>query len=99
MYDVGMAIIGTCCSQTAVIPDRIQYLLQGYVQEVKMTTDEQQALQAFTVYAGASMTFWRHRNFNYLKPNPALKDHYRGLQILSDSARSLKPECFKIPLH
>ena len=44
---------------------KASYLIKGYEQEIVLLDDELYALQAFTVYAGAAMTFWRHKNFNY----------------------------------
>ena len=52
-----------------------------------ITPDEKRSLQAFTVYAGSSMTFWRHKNFNYVHPNIGLNDHYKALQILANYAK------------
>ena len=79
-----MTIIGICAEESIINLEKAGYILKGYKQEIDLLDKEIDALQAFTVYAGAAMTFWRHINFNYTKPDPKLSDHYLGLKILTD---------------
>jgi hypothetical protein len=51
-------------------------------------------MKAFTIYAGASMTFWRHQNFNYVKPNIKMSNHYLGLKVLVDDIVKQSDDCF-----
>ena len=75
--------------------EKVKSFLIGYKKEIKLTPDEEKALQAFTVYAGASMTFWRHRNFNYVYPNIGLKNRFKALQTLTDYAKEQSSLFFK----
>lgn len=84
IFDIGMMIIGTCAEGSLINLDKVGYMLKGYQREIKLLDAETKALQAFTVYAGAAMTFWRHYNFNYVKPDPKLSNHYLGLKVLVD---------------
>lgn len=84
VFDLGMAIIGVCGEGKIVNFEKVRHLLKGYRQEIQLLDIELNALQAFTVYAGAAMTFWRHINFNYTKPDPKLSTHYLGLKVLTD---------------
>jgi Ser/Thr protein kinase RdoA (MazF antagonist) len=68
--------------------------LKGYGQEIKLLDLELNALQAFTVYAGAAMTFWRHKNFNYTRPDSKLSNHYMGLKVLADYMADQPADCF-----
>jgi hypothetical protein len=68
--------------------------LISYRKEVQLLDSELIALQAFTVFAGAAMTFWRHINFNYTKPGVNLKNHYMELKILSDSVAEQQADHF-----
>ena len=63
---------------------KIKSLLDGYQSEIKLSEEEINSLKAFTIYAGASMTFWRYHNFNYVKPNINMSTHYMGLKVLVD---------------
>lgn len=84
VFDIGMMIIGICGEGKTVNLEKASYLLKGYGQEIQLLDIEINALQAFTVYAGAAMTFWRHLNFNYTKPDSKLSNHYLGLKVLTD---------------
>ena len=85
IFDIGMTIIGTCAEGSRIELRKVISLIEGYLSEVNLSQDEVLALKPFTVYAGASMTFWRHINFNYTNPDPNRYEHYRGLMELTDS--------------
>ena len=94
VFDIGMTIIGTCADKDVINIEKGKQLLLGYQSIVALTEDELRSLKAFTIYAGASMTFWRHQNFNYVKPDPAMFDHYKGLQVLVDYMLEQDDDCF-----
>lgn len=94
VYDIGMAIIGLCGESDQVNLEKAKSLLKGYQEEIQLLDIEKEALKAFTVYAGASMTFWRHINFNYTKPTPAKYNHYLGLKVLTDFIWEQADDCF-----
>jgi homoserine kinase type II len=95
VFDIGMAIIGLCSEGKVLNQKKVKSFLLGYKKEIKLTPDEEKALQPFTVYAGASMTFWRHKNFNYVYPNMGLNNHYKALQALADYAKAQSSLFFK----
>ena len=68
LFDIGMTIIGICAKEKVINLEKTKHFLDGYQSEVQLLEDEINSLKAFTIYAGASMTFWRHQNFNYVKP-------------------------------
>jgi homoserine kinase type II len=94
VFDIGMMIIGICGEGKTVNFEKARYLLKGYLQEIQLLDIEINALQAFTVYAGATMTFWRHINFNYIKPDSKLSNHYLGLKVLTDYVEEQPADCF-----
>ncbi len=85
VFDIGMTIIGTCAEDITINLEKAGHLLEGYQNVIQLSDVEINSLRAFTVYAGASMTFWRHMNFNYVKPDPKLFNHYSELKKLTDS--------------
>ena len=95
VFDIGMAIIGLCSEGKILNKEKVKSFLIGYTKVIKLIPDEKKALQAFTVYAGAAMTFWRHRSFNYVYPNIGLKNHYKALQTLADYAKAQSSLFFK----
>ena len=94
VFDIGMMIIGICGEGKTVNFEKARYILKGYRQEIQLLDIELNALQAFTVYAGAAMTFWRHLNFNYTKPYSKLSNHYLGLKVLTDFVKEQAADCF-----
>ncbi len=94
VFDMGMTIIGTCAEDNIINLEKAKQLLTGYQSEGNLSLEEQSSLKAFTIYAGASMTYWRHQNFNYVKPDPAMFDHYKGLQVLVDFMLQQDDDCF-----
>ena len=94
IFDIGMMIIGICGEGETVNLENARYILKGYQQEINLLDIELNALQAFTVYAGAAMTFWRHINFNYTKPDPELSNHYLGLKVLTDYVKEQPADSF-----
>ena len=98
VFDIGMMIIGICGEEKTVNLEKVRYILKGYLQEIQLLEIELNALQAFTVYAGAAMTFWRHLNFNYTKPDSKLSNHYLGLKVLTDYVEKQPADCFLKPV-
>ncbi|MFT6336418.1 MAG: homoserine kinase type II [Halioglobus sp.] len=94
IFDIGMTIIGICGEREVVNLKKVKHLLDGYLSEVKLLEDEINSLKAFTIYAGASMTFWRYQNFNYIKPDIKMSNHYMGLKVLVDDLIKQPDDCF-----
>jgi len=99
VFDIGMMIIGTCSKGKVINLTKAANILKGYQQENKLLSIEIDALQAFTVYGAAAVAFWRHQNFNYVKVDETMKNHYRVMQTLADNVMRISTkdfgECFK----
>ncbi len=93
VFDIGMTIIGICAEQNIINFEKAKYFLAGYQSEIQLSADEIKSLKAFTIYAGTSMTFWRHQNFNYVKPDHKMFDHYLGLKVLVDFMVAQEDHC------
>jgi homoserine kinase type II len=94
LFDIGMTIIGICGEEKVINMEKTKHLLDGYQSEVQLLEEEINSLKAFTIYAGASMTFWRHQNFNYVKPNTKMSNHYMKLKVLVDDIVKQADDCF-----
>lgn len=94
IFDLGMAIVGLCQEGQGITLKKMHSLLYGYQKEIELLKVEWASLQAFTVYAAAAMAFWRHKNFNYVHPDPELRDHYLKLKTIADTIQNLPPEVF-----
>lgn len=89
IFDIAMTLVGLCCDGETLNLSKANALLKGYQQEIELLEVEKQSLQRFTVYAAASMTFWRHRNFNHINPDPEMYKHYIGLKLIADSVKNI----------
>jgi len=94
VYDIGMTLIGTCAIEGKLNLKKAYHLLHAYQQHQTLTQQEQQALQAFTVYSATATAFWRFMNFNFVRPDEAHKDRYREMQALAIQVRSISEEEF-----
>lgn len=95
VFDIGMTIIGICGEGKIINLEKAKHLLNGYQSEVELSVEEINSLKAFTIYAGASMAFWRHQNFNYVKPDPKMFNHYLGLKVLVDYMFEQSDDCMR----
>ncbi|TMM57320.1 hypothetical protein FEE95_12610 [Maribacter algarum] len=89
IFDIGMTLVGLCSDEETLNLNKANNLLNGYQKEIELNELERFSLQAFTVYAAASMTFWRHRNFNHVNPDPKMYDHYLGLKVIADAVKDI----------
>lgn len=94
VFDIGMMLIGVCSDENGLMKPQAATLLKGYISEQTLTKQEKKALQAFTVYAAAATAFWRHQNFNHVKPDPKMFGHYKAMQKLAEQVRGIAKESF-----
>ena len=89
LFDLGMAIIGTCSDNAQLNANRIKALLQGYQEENVLTALEKKHFKAFVVYAATATAFWRFRQFNILAPIEDRKESYKEMQQLAIQAKQM----------
>ena len=94
VFDIAMLIISLCIENKSINFTRVDFVIRGYSKNIQITEKEMQVLQPFTVYAAAGVAFWRHKNFNYTKPDKYLKDTFLEMKDLADSIRALPKSCF-----
>ena len=96
IFDIAMLLIGLCIENKTINFSHASSILKGYTNNIQLTEREIQVLQPFTVYAAAGVAFWRHKNFNHVKPDKYLKDTYLEMKDLADSIRALTAIQFNI---
>jgi len=87
LFDLGMAVVGTCCPQYIPRDDLIQSLLEGYRSGGGLPEQELQYIDLFAMYAAAGTAFWRFRQFNVLTPHEELSSHYHSMEGLAEIFR------------
>ncbi len=95
VFDLGMAIIGSCRVNGKISLPKAKSLLEGYLQRLTLKENEISALQAFSVYAAAATAFWRHQNFNYVNVNESMAEHYLPMMNLAIEISEIPFELFK----
>jgi len=96
VFDIAMLFIGLCIENKTINFSHAFSILKGYTNNLQLTEREMQVLQPFTVYAAAGVAYWRHKNFNYVKPDKYLKDTYLEMKDLANSIRALTTSEFNI---
>ena len=89
VLDIGMSIVGLCCPGEKLDIEKAKSLLQGYQNKIQLKTEELRALQAFTVYAAAAISFWRHRQYRFKRPDKDMHNHYVSMRELADYVRGM----------
>ena len=95
LFDIGMTFVGACRTKGEIDFNKSKALLKGYLSINKLSNEEVRSLKAFTVYAATAMTFWRHRNFNFINPTPELSEHYKALQDIAELVYKMEEQDFK----
>ena len=94
VFDIAVLFISLCVQSGDIDFTRASSILKGYTSITRLTDEEKQALQPLTVYAAAGVAFWRHKNFNFTKPDKDLKDTYLKMKDLADRVRALSSNFF-----
>ena len=94
VFDIAVLFISLCVQSGDIDFTRASSVLKGYTSITRLTDEEKQALQPLTVYAAAGVAFWRHKNFNFTKPDKDLKDTYLKMKDLADRVRALSSNFF-----
>ncbi|MFT6000884.1 MAG: homoserine kinase type II [Neolewinella sp.] len=91
VFDLGMAIVGTCYPEGELNVRAKEALLQGYESVIPLTESETKSLIPATIYAAAAMASWRFWQFNVVQPGEGKQEHYRALQKIADDLRVEAP--------
>lgn len=84
VFDIGMAIVGTCYPEGALNSPSREELLRGYKSVTSLSEAEATSLGTATIYAAAAMASWRFWHFNVVQPEAGKQEHYRALQKIAD---------------
>ncbi|MFK8164755.1 MAG: phosphotransferase [Lewinella sp.] len=84
VFDLGMAIVGTCYPEGHADLRASTELLRGYCSVEPLTQEEEASLPAATIYAAAAMASWRFWQFNIVQPGAGKQAHYQALQKIAD---------------
>jgi homoserine kinase type II len=84
VFDLGMAMVGTCYPEGVLNAKAREELLRGYESVTPLNEAETKAIVPATIYAAAAMASWRFWQFNIVQPEVGKQAHYRALQKIAD---------------
>jgi homoserine kinase type II len=85
VFDIGMAIIGTCAENDVISLAKVKLLIEGYQEKRILSQLEKDNIRIFTIYGAVATSFWRYRQFNILFPNKIRSKRYQQMVKLADS--------------
>ena len=97
VFDLGMSIIGLCCSNNTVNSKKVKALLEGYELHTQLLPNERKSLKASAVYAATATAFWRHKQYHYIHPDTTMQNHYLAMKNLADKIKGLDDDDFLSP--
>ncbi len=84
MFDLGMAIVGTCQYDNNICFEKAKHLISGYNKNQKLLSTEKETLQTFTIYAAVATAFWRFRQYHVVHKDKLLHHKHLEMQNLAD---------------
>ncbi len=84
LFDLGMALIGTCRDGDGICFEKAGLLVRGYQTVTRLQPVERRALKAVAVYAAVATSFWRFRQFHVNRPQPEFDNKHVEMQELAD---------------
>ncbi|MBT3669616.1 MAG: phosphotransferase [Chloroflexi bacterium] len=76
-YDLGSILFGVCIEKGKLNKSRASQILKGYQKISKLKSEEIDAIQFFTIYAGAAISAWHYMAYNIQHPNPKMKNWHQ----------------------
>ena len=95
IFDIGMAIVGTCLHQGRLSLIKAKSLVGGYQSKRQLEAPEKESLQLVAEYAAAATSFWRFRQHHILKPDGNKANDYLEMKLLADQLHSIPEEQFR----
>ena len=94
MFDIGMAIVGTCIKNHDICFKKAHNLISSYCNKQLLLTTEKERLQLFAIYGATATAFWRFRQHHIIHKNIFLHDRYLEMKNLADKIASYPPARF-----
>lgn len=94
LYDIGMCMIGCCLDNHVFNISKAAHLLHGYQQKCELSEKEKNQLKPFVVYAAATSSFWRFRQYNIYYPGTGKAESYKELSGVADAIQTIPTSAF-----
>lgn len=94
VLDLGMAAVGSCCSNGEISLPKVRSLIRGYQNIRSLGDSEQESLLLFIQYAAIATSSWRFWKFNIDTPRSEMAQRYKGMAALAEKVAAISQEQF-----
>jgi len=94
VFELGMAIIGSCVEDNLVNFEKACALVGGYQKINPLEKIEQESLQMFVQYAATATSYWRFNKYNIDAPEKDKANKHWEMVELSESVKAISPSKF-----
>lgn len=95
VFDLGMAIVGTCCDAGVINMRKVKALVRGYQSKSSLNSIEVTKLKAFVAYAASVTACWRFAQYRALHPDESKQDRYLEMKQIADEIRAVPNASFE----
>ncbi len=89
VFDLGMAIIGSCADGITVALNKARALVRGYQKIKQLEQVEKESLQMFVQYAATATSYWRFDKYNIDTPNADKSDQHWQMVELAEAVNEI----------
>lgn len=94
IFDLAMAILGTCQTAGQIDLVKSNFLIKGYEEIRQLTEKEKEYFSLFIQHAAIATSCWRFWKYNIATPNPKNKNKHREMMQLAMDASLLNKQHF-----
>ena len=96
VYDIGMAIVGTCLRGPDVDWSKARALVEGYETVRKLEDQERVALQASIEYGALTTAYWRYWKYNIKQANQERAEKHLEMKAVAEAVAGVEPNIFTL---
>lgn len=94
VFELGMAIVGTCLDNTSISFNKVSALVNGYQQVRPLEPIEKDSLQTFVRYAATATSYWRFNKYNIEMPSEAKANHHWQMVKIAKEVSAISKTTF-----
>jgi homoserine kinase type II len=94
VFELGMAIVGSCLDGTSVNFNKASALVNGYQQVRPLEPIEKDSLQMFVRYAATATSYWRFNKYNIEIPSVDKANHHWQMVQIADQVSGISKAKF-----
>ena len=94
IFELGMAILGTCVNDIVVDLNKARALVEGYQEVRPLVQIEKESLQLFVRYAAVATSYWRFNKYNIEEPGKDRASHHLQMMQIAKAVGEISKTHF-----